>query len=64
MTPDELTGKTTKRQRRALFLYVVHTHGSVRSAQNNMDLLTFPWVGSTASIGHFWAAADAAGSVF
>ena len=25
------------------------------------DLLTFPWVGSTASIGHFWAAADAAG---
>ena len=23
--------------------------------------LTFPWVGSTASIGHFWAAADAAG---
>src|SRR6476661_21366 len=26
-----------------------------------VDLLTFPWVGSTASIGHFWAAADAAG---
>ena len=26
-----------------------------------MDLLTFPWVGSTASIRHFWAAADAAG---
>src|SRR6478735_1201654 len=29
--------------------------------QCKTDLLTFPWVGSTASIGHFWAAADAAG---
>ena len=27
------------------------------------DLLTFPGVGSTASIGHFWAAADAAAQV-
>ena len=27
----------------------------------NGDLLTFPWVGSTASIRHFWAAAFAAG---
>ena len=25
------------------------------------DLLTFPWVSTAASIGHFWAAADAAG---
>ena len=28
---------------------------------SSVDLLTFPWVGSTAAIGHFWAAADAAG---
>ena len=41
------------------------THGCRRWARlyfkHIPDLLTFPWVGSTASIGHFWAAADAAG---
>ena len=40
-------------------LFDVDELALVRSSRPIADLLTFPWVGSTAAIGHFWAAADA-----